>query len=148
MLLALLKENDTRKLSSPYLEVKGHSRTLTSVVFVSKTEILSMSLDSMAKLWDLNYTMCVEKYIGHVHHTHFVGFDCTDDYLLMGGEDSSVRVYAKHNSNSIACEKLSSQQCFACGCAWIRAQFSSVDKYFIVLNNCSQLSAFSFTQIS
>ena len=39
---------DIRKLSSPYLEVKGHSRTVTSVIFVSKTEFLSMSLDSTA----------------------------------------------------------------------------------------------------
>ena len=99
---------DTRKLSSPYLEVKGHSKTVTCVMFVSETEILSMSLDSMAKLWDLNHTVCVENYIGHVHHTHFVGIDCT---LLMGGEDSSLRVYAKHRCNPIACEKITTVLC-------------------------------------
>lgn len=136
---------DTRKLFSPYLEVKGHSRTVTSVIFISKTELLSMSLDSTAKLWDLNHTVCTENYVGHVHHTYFVGVDSIEEYILMGGEDSSVRVYAKHKCNHIVCERLSPQQCFVCGCAWISAQSSSTEKRFLVLDNCSHLSAFVLT---
>ncbi len=136
---------DTRKLSSPYLEVKGHSRTVTSVIFVSETELLSMSLDSTAKLWDVNQTVCVESYVGHVHHTYFVGVDSIEDYILIGGEDSSVRVYAKHQRNHIACERLSPQQCFVCGCAWICAQSSSTEKCFLVLDNHSQLSTYFLT---
>ena len=81
------------------MEVKGHSRTVTSVIFVSETEVLSMSLDSTAKLWDVNHTVCIESYVGHVHHTYFVGVHSIEDYILIGGEDSSVRVYAKHQCN-------------------------------------------------
>ena len=136
---------DTRKLSSPYLEVKGHSRTVTSVIFISKSEVLSMSLDSTAKLWDVNRTVCIENFVGHIHHTYFVGVDSIEDYILMGGEDSSVRVYVKQQCNHIACERLSPQQCFVCGCAWISTHSSSTEKHFLVLDNCSHLSAFVLT---
>ena len=86
---------DTRNLSTPYLEVKGHSRTVTNVTFISENEVLTMSLDSAAKLWDVTHTVCTKSYVGHVHHTYFVGVDCYEDLILMGGEDSSVRVYTK-----------------------------------------------------
>lgn len=76
---------DTRNLALPYLEIRGHSRTVTSVVFVSESEVLSLSLDSTAKLWDMNQTVCTGNYIGHVHHTYFVGVDSIDDYILIGG---------------------------------------------------------------
>lgn len=86
---------DVRQLASPYLEVKGHSRTVSKVIFTTAQEILSMSLDSTAKLWDLTKTVCVENYVGHVHHTYFVGADVTDDYIAMGGEDGCLRIYYK-----------------------------------------------------
>ena len=79
------------------------------------------------------------------YHTYFVGVDSIEYYILIGGEDSSVRVYAKHQCNYIASERLSPRQCFVCGCAWISAQSSSTEKCFLVLDNYSHLSAFVLT---
>ena len=138
---------DTRNLSTPYLEVKGHSRTVTNVTFVSENEVLTMSLDSTAKLWDVTHTVCTKNYVGHVHHTYFVGVDCFDDLILMGGEDSSVRVYTKLQQNHIACERVSSQNCFVCGCIWLNLQSSSTNKYFLTLDNYSHLSTFVFSVV-
>lgn len=117
---------DIRKMASPYLEVKGHSRTVSKVLFVTAQEILSMSLDSTAKLWDASKTVCVENYVGHVHHTYFVGADAIDDCIVMRGEDSSLRVYCKRNSNCIASHRLSSSQYFICGCAWLKSSSSVI----------------------
>jgi WD40 repeat protein len=112
-------------MASPYLEVKGHSRTVSKVIFITTQEIFSMSLDSTAKLWDINKTVCVNNYVGHVHHTYFVGADVTDDYIVMGGEDSSLRVYCKRNFNYIAYKRLSCHHCFVCGCAWLNSLSSN-----------------------
>ena len=49
---------DVRQMASPYLEVKGHSRTVSKVIFITTQEILSMSLDSTAKLWDISKSVC------------------------------------------------------------------------------------------
>ena len=41
---------DVQQMASPYLEVKGHSKTVSKVIFITTQEILSMSLDSTVKL--------------------------------------------------------------------------------------------------
>ena len=83
--------------------------------------------------------MCVENYVRHVHHTYFVGVDATDDYIVMGGEDSSLRVYCKRKCNYIAFERLSSCHCFVCGCAWLNSCSSNTQKYLLALDNQGQL---------
>ena len=81
----------------------------------------------------------------HVHHTSFVGIDVTDDYIVMGGEDSSLRIYSKRNSNYIACKKVSSYRCFVCGCAWINSHSSNTQKYLLALDNQGKLVILSMT---
>ncbi len=56
-----------------------------------------------------------------------------------------IRVYAKDQCNYIACEKLSSRQCFVCGCAWVTSQSSESEKYLLALDNYGQLSIYVLT---
>lgn len=136
---------DIRQMISPYLEVKGHSRTVSRVIFISSDEILSMSLDSTAKLWDINRTVCINNYVGHVHHTYFVGVDAIEDYIVMGGEDSSLRVYGKRDRNCITHKRISSNQVFVCGCVWLNSSSSNVQKYLLALDNEGQLALLRMT---
>ncbi len=136
---------DQRQMATPYVEVKGHSRTVSRVIFITAKEILSLSLDSTAKLWDITKTVCIENYVGHVHHTYFVGIDVTDDYIVMGGEDSSLRIYCQRNCNYIAYKKVSSYRCFVCGCAWLKSHSSNTQKYLLALDNQGQLVILSMT---
>lgn len=78
-----------------YLEVKGHSKTVSSVHFLSAFEILTTSVDSTAKLWDIHKTECKTNYEGHNHHSYFVGVDSLESIFSLGGEDSYVHVYDK-----------------------------------------------------
>ena len=94
---------DCRKTSSSYLEVKGHSKTVSNVIFTSKKEVLSMALDSTAKLWNVNRTVCTGNYVGHVHHTYFVGVDSTDKYIVMGGEDMQLSTSVRKRPTQLHC---------------------------------------------
>ena len=63
---------DQRQMATPYLEVKVHSRSVSKVIFITAKEILSMSLDSTAKLWDITKTVCIKNYVGHACSSYFL----------------------------------------------------------------------------
>ena len=115
---------DTRYASRPYIEAKGHSNTVSNTIFVSEYELLTMGTDNMAKLWDLHRTVCICSYDNNAHQSCFVGVDCLNDLIALGGEDNRIRVYNKYNSKSIASKSLHSSSSFVCGCALISTEDS------------------------
>ena len=84
---------DIRKTSTPIIEAKAHLKTVSNALFVSDFELLTVGTDNTAKLWDLHKTVCTNTYEGTTHETCFVGVDSFHDYIALGGEDNSVRVY-------------------------------------------------------
>ena len=130
---------DSRKLSVPYLEVKAHMKTVSNVVSLSEYEILSVSTDSTAKLWDVHKTVCTRKFEGHVHHNYFTGIDVWENLIALGGEDGTVRVYTKEISNHIASAQLSIQTMYICGCAWLQDYSTDSSKDLVAVDNHGHL---------
>ena len=98
---------DMRKIAVPYLEVKGHSKTVSTVHFLSAFEILTTSVDSTTKLWDIHKTECKTNYEGHNHRSYFVGLDSLENLFSLGGEDSYLRLYDKDYPSYVAMAKFS-----------------------------------------
>ena len=133
---------DTRKMAVPYLEVKGHSKTVSSVHFLSAFEILTTSVDSTAKLWDIHKTECKINYEGHNHRSYFVGVDSLESIFSLGGEDSYVRVYDKNYPNYVAIAKLS-QQSYVSGCSWLSSKSADKEKFLCAVDNLGTIKYFS-----
>ena len=133
---------DIRKLSIPYLEVKAHEKTVSNVLFLSECEILSVDTDGCVKLWDAHKTVCMTKYIGHVHHSYFTGIDILESLIALGGEESTLRVYKKDNSNFVASQQLSIDKMYICGCAWLPTY--TVGKTLVTVDNYGYLHQLVF----
>ena len=131
---------DMRNTSIPYLEVKGHTTTVSNARFLSSSELLTMAMgvDSTAKLWDLHKTVCTNIYEGTVHHKYFVGLDSYGDFFALGGEDSHVRIYHKKKSQSIASKRLCIQTAYICGCALMQ-ESTDDDLHLIAIDNQGHL---------
>lgn len=97
---------DTRNLSTPYVEAKAHRKTVSTVIFLPNNELLSTAIDSTAKRWDLHKTICKVEYQGHINTRHFVGADAKGDYIALGGEDSTMRIYHKDMPDFVASIKV------------------------------------------
>jgi E3 ubiquitin-protein ligase RFWD2 len=110
---------DIRNTITPFIEAKGHLKTVSNTIFVSEFELLTIGTDNTAKLWDLNRTVCMCSYKDNFHQTCFIGVDTLNDYIALGGEHNHVRVYNKFDSKSIVSKKLHSSSTFVCGCALI-----------------------------
>ncbi|XP_011408138.1 PREDICTED: protein SPA1-RELATED 2-like [Amphimedon queenslandica] len=110
---------DIRNTATPYIEAKGHVKTVSNAIFVSKFELLTIGTDNKAKLWDLHRTVCIRSYNDNSHQTCFVGIHTLNDLIALGGEDSRVRVYNKYDSKSIVSKSLHSSSSFVCGCTLV-----------------------------
>ena len=97
---------------------------MSNALFVSDFELLTVGTDNAAKLWDLNKTVCTNAYEDTTHETCFVGVDSFHDYVALGGEDNSVRVYKKHDSKSIVTKQLHPSSTYVCGCALVAIEES------------------------
>ena len=95
-----------RNTTTPYIEAKGHLKTVSNAIFVSQFELLTMGTGNKAILWDLHRTICICSYNDNSHQTCFVGIHTLHDLIALGGEDSCVRVYNKYDSKSIVSKSL------------------------------------------
>lgn len=74
---------------------KSHERTVSYVKFMLSKELVSASVDSTIKLWDLNEMQLKRTFTGHVNDKNFVGLTVTDDYIACGSEENSIYAYYK-----------------------------------------------------
>lgn len=86
---------DLRNTKQALNVFKSHSKAVSYVKFMSPTQLVSASVDSTIKLWDLS-TMTLERtFTGHVNDKNFVGLSVTEDYIACGSEQNSVYCYYK-----------------------------------------------------
>lgn len=74
---------------------KSHTRAVSYVKFMSPTELVSASVDSTIKLWDLNTMSLARTFTGHMNDKNFVGLSVTSDYIACGSEENTVYCYYK-----------------------------------------------------
>lgn len=115
---------DIRNIRTPFIEAKAHLKTVSSALFVSESELLTIGTDNTAKLWDLHRTVCTTTYEDNTHETCFVGVDSFDNYVALGGEDNFVRIYSKYASKSIAAKRLHPLSTYICGCVLVQIEES------------------------
>lgn len=86
---------DLRNTREALKVFKSHSRAVSYVKFMSDTELVSASVDSTVKLWDLKTMSLARTYTGHVNDKNFVGLSVTRDSIACGSEANSVYCYYK-----------------------------------------------------
>lgn len=86
---------DLRQPKIPLQVFKDHSRAVSYVKFMSDTELVSASVDSTIKLWNLNSMSLERTFTGHMNDKNFVGMSVTSDYIACGSEENTVYCYYK-----------------------------------------------------
>ncbi|CAN8063603.1 unnamed protein product [Agarophyton chilense] len=86
---------DIRMVKQPLHVFKSHTRAVSYVKFMSPTSLVSASVDSTVKLWDLNSMTLERNFTGHTNDRNFVGLSVTPDYIACGSEEDMVYCYYK-----------------------------------------------------
>ncbi|OAY70909.1 Protein SPA1-RELATED 3 [Ananas comosus] len=92
---------DRRNIRVPSCTFIGHSKTVSYVKFVDSSTLLSASIDSSLKLWDLSTCTSrvidnsLQTFTGHTNLKNFVGLSISNGYIATGSETNEVFVYHK-----------------------------------------------------
>lgn len=86
---------DLRNTRQPLQTFASHNRAVSYVKFMSNTELVSASVDSTVKLWDLKTMSLSRTFTGHTNDKNFVGLSVTSDYIACGSEENMVYCYYK-----------------------------------------------------
>lgn len=86
---------DLRNTRQPLQTFSSHTRAVSYVKFMSNTELVSASVDSTVKLWDLRTMSLAQTFAGHTNDKNFVGLSVTSDYIACGSEENMVYCYFK-----------------------------------------------------
>lgn len=80
---------------------KSHTRAVSYVKFMSSSELVSASVDSKVKLWDLKTMSLSRTFVGHRNDKNFVGLSVNRDYIACGSEQNTVYCYYKAIPNPL-----------------------------------------------
>ncbi|CAG8598706.1 23280_t:CDS:10, partial [Gigaspora rosea] len=86
---------DLRYNRQPVFIYKGHRKAVSYVKFMGRNELISASIDSTLKLWDIESQTCTRTYIGHINEKNFVGLSASSDWISCGSEDNCIYAYYK-----------------------------------------------------
>lgn len=86
---------DLRNTRQPLQVFKSHSRPVSYVKFMSPTQLISASVDSTVKMWNLSDMSLERTFEGHLNDNNFVGLSVTEDYIACGSEENAVYCYYK-----------------------------------------------------
>lgn len=86
---------DLRNPSEELHVFESHTRAVSYVKFMSPTELVTASVDSTIKLWDLKTMSLARTFSGHVNDKNFVGLSVTPDYIACGSEENTAYCYYK-----------------------------------------------------
>lgn len=92
---------DLRQPSSPMCVFEGHWRAVSHVLFLNRSELVSLSTDSSCKLWNVQKQEPGLSYAGHTNERHFVGLTGNKDFFACGSEDNAVYIYHKGFSGPV-----------------------------------------------
>lgn len=112
--LKLQRERNWNAGNFTYQTLQGHLFAVTSVQMLSKTKLISASLDADVRLWDLRKGLCVCTLSGHtdsvwaVHSRNARAVTCS--------EDQTVRVWDLNSNHSVCTFR---DSCAALTCVWL-----------------------------
>ena len=81
---------DIRDLRQPMSVLEGHKKAVSHCKFHNHRELLSSSVDSQIKLWDVNTGYCIKTYHGHKNENNFVGLTVRGNHIACGSEDNQI----------------------------------------------------------
>ncbi|XP_010038432.2 WD repeat-containing protein RUP2 [Eucalyptus grandis] len=86
---------DLRNMSGPVRVFDGHAKAVTYAKFLGAQALVSASIDSCLKLWNVADACVVRTYRGHVNARNFVGLSVWRDggLIACGSESDQVFVY-------------------------------------------------------
>ena len=86
---------DLRNTKQALQVFKSHTKAVSYVKFMSPSQLVSASVDSTVKLWNLGSMSLERTFTGHVNDKNFVGLSVTEDYIACGSERNAVYCYYK-----------------------------------------------------
>lgn len=92
---------DLRNTKEALQVFKSHNRAVSYVKFMSSSELVSASVDSKVKLWDLKTMSLAKTFVGHRNDKNFVGLSVNHDYIACGSEQNTVYCYYKAIPNPL-----------------------------------------------
>lgn len=92
---------DVRHARKPLHSLDCESR-VSHVEFMDPKNLVTTSLDSSLKLWDLDTLELRRRFTGHSNQVRFVGCSVNSDYMLCGSENNALFAYYKNVSSPIA----------------------------------------------
>ncbi|KAG2204422.1 hypothetical protein INT47_005213 [Mucor saturninus] len=93
---------DLRFPNEPVKIFEGHKKAVSYVKWLNDEEIISASIDSTLKLWDVNSTDCKMTFDGHQNEKNFVGLSLNGDWITCGSENNTVYTYHKASQHPVA----------------------------------------------
>lgn len=88
---------DIRSPSKPHGVLKGHEKGVRHLKFTSAGELISSSVDSTLKLWNLDESInTLVTFRGHFNDKCFMGLATDDNYIACGSENNSLFLYYKY----------------------------------------------------
>lgn len=76
--------HDLRKPHTPLHIMGGHKRAVNYCHFINDQELVSQSIDSELKLWNVNTGQCLKTYTGHKNEKTFVGLSVNSNHMVCG----------------------------------------------------------------
>lgn len=94
--------HDLCNICTPLYVLTGHKKAVTNSQFANDQELVSLSIDSDMKVWNVSTGECLKTYSGHRNHSTFVGLAVVNsNHIICGSEDNSLYLYSKHVSRPI-----------------------------------------------
>ena len=105
--------------------MEGHNKPVNYCHFLNDQELVSLSVNSELKLWNINTGQCLKTYTGHKNERTFVGLSGNLNHVVCGSEDNCVYAYCKHVSKHVTSytfntpgENANAHNHFVCSVCW------------------------------
>ena len=92
---------DLRNTSRPLTTFCGHLKAVSYVKYCNDSEIVSASVDSTLRLWDLKTGVCRQVMRGHQNEKNFVGLATDGHHIVCGSENNNLYTYYKNISDPL-----------------------------------------------
>ncbi|XP_048140707.1 E3 ubiquitin-protein ligase COP1-like isoform X2 [Rhodamnia argentea] len=93
---------DSRNISRAVHKLKGHRKSVSHVEFSSSNNLISASIDSSLRLWDIEKRVPLREFTGHLNKKNFAGLSSTGNFIACGSETNEVVVYHKDLPKPVA----------------------------------------------
>ncbi|KAI3440179.1 WD_REPEATS_REGION domain-containing protein, partial [Psidium guajava] len=86
---------DLRNISRAVHKLEGHRKSVSHLEFSSSNNLISASIDSSLRLWDIEKRVPLRVFRGHLNKKNFVGLSSAGNFIACGSETNEAVVYHK-----------------------------------------------------